>query len=184
MLIYHQGEIMKVLRKQKSSKECIVCGRDSLSSVRADFYDVEGEMVACVFTPKDNHQSYRNRMHGGMITAILDETLGRAIQWGDKDVWGVTMEITVKFRKPVPLNTELIAVGKIIKETGLAFVGASFIEDSLGNVLATATGKFMKLPPEKITEGGLTDEEWFYDQENPKTDIDIKNANYFDNIKI
>lgn len=170
---------MKVLRKQNNSSECIVCGKNSDASIKAEFYDVENGLVVCVFNPKDKHQSYRNRMHGGLITAILDETIGRAIQYGDKDVWGVTMEISVKFRKPVPLNSDLICVAKIDKESSLGFLGSGFIEDKRGNLLATATAKYMKLPPDKIADGGMKDNEWFLDKDNLLEDIEIKNLDFF-----
>lgn len=170
---------MKVLRKQNNSNECIVCGKNSSASIGVDFYDVEGEIVVGVFTPKDIHQSYRNRMHGGMITAVLDETIGRAVQFGDKDIWGVTMDISVKFRKPVPLNSKLLVVGKIVKETSIGFTGVGFIEDEEGKLLASATARYVKLPPEKIAEGGMKDEEWFLTSDNILEDIEIKNLDFF-----
>jgi len=37
------------------------------------------------------HQGYPNHMHGGMISAVLDETLGRAVQIYDTGIWGVTI---------------------------------------------------------------------------------------------
>ena len=51
--------------------------------------------------------------------AILDEVIGRAVQHGCVNTWGVTIDINVKYRKPVPLNAELICVGKIVKESSL-----------------------------------------------------------------
>lgn len=73
-------------------------------------------MVA-LFTPKDEHQSYPGRLHGGVASAILDETIGRAIlNLYDVEIWGVTIELNVKFKKPIPLNQELKVVGRITSE--------------------------------------------------------------------
>jgi acyl-CoA thioesterase FadM len=34
----------------------------------------------------------------------------------DENIWGVTVELTLKYKKPVPLNEELRVVGRIIKD--------------------------------------------------------------------
>ena len=103
----------KVLKKQNNSDMCIVCGVENDASLKSVFYELEGGLIAGVTTPKDIHQSYPNRMHGGMISALLDETLGRAVQIGKPDIWAVTGELSVRFKKPVPLDKPVICVGKI-----------------------------------------------------------------------
>jgi acyl-coenzyme A thioesterase PaaI-like protein len=53
-------------------------------------------------------------MHGGIAAAILDETIGRSICNGkDEQIWGVTLELKTKFRKPIPLGRELKIVGHV-----------------------------------------------------------------------
>ncbi len=42
--------------------------------------------VLGVFTLREEHQSYPGRLHGGISTAILDETIGRAITIADPGV--------------------------------------------------------------------------------------------------
>jgi len=80
--------------------------------------------VLARFTGRDHHQGYPNRMHGGVIAAILDETIGRAIMArGTLRIWGVTKEIRVRYRQPVPLGIELTAVGRITAEDERIFEG-------------------------------------------------------------
>ena len=38
------------------------------------------------FTGQDVHQGYPGRMHGGVITGILDETIGRAVMFNGGEV--------------------------------------------------------------------------------------------------
>ena len=130
----------KVLKKQNNSDMCIVCGVENDASLKSVFYELEGGMIAGVTTPKDIHQSYPNRMHGGMISALLDETLGRAVQIGKPDIWAVTGELSVRFKKPVPLDKPVICVGKITKDTSRVYIAEGFIEDEEGNILATLQG--------------------------------------------
>jgi uncharacterized domain 1 len=131
-------------KKQNVSCDCFVCGINNPASLRAKFYEVEGNEVVAVFTLKDMHQSYPNRAHGGVIAAILDETIGRCMMVEDPGTWGVTVELELKYRKPVPLNEELKAVGRIVSNSKRVFEGEGEILLSDGQVAATAHGKYIK----------------------------------------
>src|SRR5512141_288441 len=106
-----------VIKKQPTSRMCFVCGESNPAGVHVRFYEMEDGSVQSRFTGADHHQVYPGRMHGGVITAILDETIGRAImiRYGE-DIGGVTAELTVRFLLPVPLGVELTAVGRITAE--------------------------------------------------------------------
>ena len=70
---------LKVVNKQTNSKYCFICGLDNESGVKAPFYNLEDDSVATLFEFKSNHQSYPGRTHGGVISAMLDELVGRAL---------------------------------------------------------------------------------------------------------
>lgn len=55
----------KVIKKQNSSKSCVVCGTANDLGLKTSFYEIEnGELVAICNT-KDWHKSYPGRVHGG-----------------------------------------------------------------------------------------------------------------------
>ena len=143
---------MKVLKKQTNSKMCIICGIENTLGLQASFYEMEDKTVISIFDYKDIHQSYPGRAHGGMITCMLDEIIGRAIWIDEPNAWGVTISLNIKFRKPTPLNQKLKAVGKIIKNSNRIFVGTGELYDMDGNLLAEAEATYMKLPASKITD--------------------------------
>jgi acyl-coenzyme A thioesterase PaaI-like protein len=150
-----------VVRKQPNSKMCLVCGLKNDGGLKASFFEVAtGELVA-LFTPRDEHQSYPGRLHGGIITAILDETIGRAVMITcQEEIWGVTLEFTTRFRKPVPLGVELKVVGRIVKEEGRVFEGSGEILLPDGEVAATGTGKYLRLPIARIADFDVDAQEW------------------------
>jgi len=43
--------------------------------LKGSFYELENKELVCIFTPSEMHQSYPGRLHGGITTAILDETI-------------------------------------------------------------------------------------------------------------
>ncbi|MBE7076519.1 MAG: PaaI family thioesterase [Clostridiales bacterium] len=143
---------MKVLKKQNNSRDCLICGVDNPFGVKAQFYEVEDDSVVTIVKFRSEHQSYPGRTHGGMITALLDELVGRAIWITEPQTWGVTMTLSMKFRKPVPYDEKLRAVGRIVSKTSRTFSGEGKIFDMDGKLLAECTATYMKLPIDKIAD--------------------------------
>ena len=151
----------RVLRKQKNSKMCLVCGLKNPYGLRSFFYEMENGELMAVFTPMEEHQSYPGRLHGGIAAAILDETIGRAIMMKyEEDFWGVTIEFTSKYKKPVPLDEELRVIGRITKDTRRIFEGTGEIILQDGSMAVEGYGKYIKLPLSKIADFDPETQEW------------------------
>ena len=151
----------RVVRKQPNSRMCVVCGLRNPFGLRAQFYELETGEVLALFHPRDEHQSYPGRLHGGIATAILDETIGRVglIKYGE-DIWGVTVEFQARFRRPVPLAEEIRVIGRITADTRRTFTGTGEILLPDGRVAVEGMGKYIKLPIDKITDFDVDAEEW------------------------
>ena len=159
----------KVVDKKHNSNSCMVCGIKNEFSLGARFYQLDNQELVCTFQTKDCHQSYPGRLHGGIVAAVLDETIGRAIDAIEPGTWAVTVELNVKYKKPIPLNAELRAVGRILTNNRKLFEaeGEVLLED--GTVAATSWGKYMKMKDEAIAEETFSEKEWFVlDEDDPK----------------
>jgi acyl-coenzyme A thioesterase PaaI-like protein len=151
----------KVVRKQPNSKSCMVCGLKNPFGLKTSFYELEGNELVGLFKPAESHQSYPGRLHGGVSTAILDETVGRAVNCGKTEmVWGVTVEFTTQFKKPVPIGVELKVVGRIVSETSRTFEGTGEILLPDGTVAVTGTGRYLKLALNRIADFDAEEQEW------------------------
>ncbi|MBN1193125.1 MAG: PaaI family thioesterase, partial [Coriobacteriia bacterium] len=115
------------------------------------------------FTPREEHQGYPDRLHGGIASTILDETIGRAINISDPEAWGVTLELNVRYRKPVPLHGEVTARARITEDSGRMFRGTGEILLEDGSVAVEAHGRYLRLPIDRIAEGDF-EAEWFADE--------------------
>lgn len=155
---------MKVVRKQRNSKMCIMCGLDNEYGVRAPFYSMEDGSVVTRFSYRAQHQSYPGRVHGGLITAMLDEMGLRAL-WakeGGETTYGVTLSLETKYRLPVPYGEPLIGRGAVVRETGNFLTAECVIMDEAFRILANATVKYIKLTPQQIEAGVNEHEEMCY----------------------
>lgn len=166
----------KVLKKQNNSKMCFVCGMMNDFGLHAHFYETENNELVALIKPSDQHQGYPGRMHGGIAAAILDETIARSVCNGkNEQLWGVTLELKTRFRKPIPLEQELKIVGRVIREGNRTFEGTGEIFLPNGEIAVSAEGKYMKADINKIdTESRLSDDEWFlFDNPDDPTEIEI-----------
>lgn len=135
----------------------MICGLDNTFGVQAQFYELEDQRVCGLFQFKEEHQSYPGRVHGGMISAMLDELACRAFWVLEPKKLGVTLDLTTKYRKPVPYQTDLIGLGKIVKQTNRYFVAeCQILKDK--ELLAEGTIKYLLLPDEAITDASYEEE--------------------------
>jgi len=151
----------KVTKKQPNSKMCFVCGLKNIAGLQASFFETDGNNLIATFTPTEQHQSYPGRLHGGIASAILDETIGRAIMLGSEtEIWGITLNLTMKYCKPVPLNTRLTVVGRVEEQNSRFFSGSGEILLPDGEIAVSARGRYMKAPIEKIADFDFVNNEW------------------------
>ena len=150
-----------VIGKQPNSKMCLVCGLKNAMGLKAAFYELENNELMALCAPLEEHQSYPGRLHGGIVAALLDETIGRAILTKyDGDIWGVTLEVTIRYKKPIPLDEELRVIARITLERRRFFKGSGELLLPDGSIGAVGSGKYLKFPIEEIADFDFTDQEW------------------------
>lgn len=165
--------LKKVVKKHNNDTMCFVCGVDNEAGLKSAFYELEGGIFACIVTPKEIHQSYPGRVHGGVITAMLDETAGRAVNVTEPETWAVTGELTTRYKKPVPYGEKLLIIGKVIKNNRLFFDAEGYLVLPDGQIAATAKGRYVKMKISDITKG-LREDQWCvrnYDDDPEYIDI-------------
>lgn len=140
---------------------CLVCGLKNPYGLKAWFYELEGGELVATFTGREEHQGYPGRLHGGIATAILDEAIGRTIRAHHGDaLWGVTVEVAVRFKKPIPLGTKLTVRCRLTGEDSRFFEGTGEIMLPDGEIAATGKGKYIKLALERIADFNADEQEW------------------------
>jgi hypothetical protein len=51
------GTARRILSAQNVSRMCLVCGVENAFGLRARFFELEGDELLGVFTPREEHQS-------------------------------------------------------------------------------------------------------------------------------
>jgi len=152
---------LKVMKKQHNARMCFVCGLENAFGLQSRFYELENDELLAVFTPKQEHQGYPGRLHGGLAATILDETIGRAIMIRHADdIWGVTIDFSARYRKPAPLDEEIRVIARITNEGKRFFEGSGEIVLADGSVAIEGKGKYLRMPIDKIADFDTESDEW------------------------
>ena len=121
---------------------CFVCGEDNDIGLKAKFYFKDGKAITEYITRR-KFEGYQNVFHGGIISTRLDEVMIKALL--AQDIFTMSVEITVKFRKIVSIGEKLFFEGELDKQKGKLIFTKGLVKTKNGDIVASATGKYLKV---------------------------------------
>jgi len=120
---------------------CFVCGEHNPAGLRARFFEQNGEAVTEVVAAP-TFEGYKDIYHGGVISALLDEVMIKAIL--ARGIYAVTAEITVRYHRPVAIGEKLDFRGRILSKRRRLYETEGEVVGSDGGLCASATGKYVE----------------------------------------
>ena len=129
------------------SESCFVCGHVNPLGLKLRFFR-DGEEVVSDFVLPAEYRGFLDRTHGGIVSSLLDEAMGWATTLRCNR-FTYTVELKVRFKQPVPIQTPLQVRGGITKHTRRLTFSEARILSQDGTELAGAEGKFMQITGEE-----------------------------------
>ncbi len=151
-------------KRQPNSDYCFVCGRKNPRGLYMVFYDNEENEVCSEYTVPDTYQGYPGIVHGGVVAAMLDEVVGRVAMIGDHHRFMMSVKLQVKYRHPVPTETPLLIVGRILRLRGRLGRAVGEIRLPDGSVAAESEMTLVDVPAEIIDNANLAALGWYVDK--------------------
>jgi acyl-coenzyme A thioesterase PaaI-like protein len=148
------------VNKQPSSEMCFVCGLRSPVGLRLLFHDDGVSEVRADLTIPSAYQGYPGIAHGGIVAAILDETLGRVGLIGNPNRFTVTVRMEIKYRLPVPVETPLVVIGTATRPRGRLVQASGEVRLPDGRLAAEAEATLTDMPKELATPEQLAALGW------------------------
>lgn len=133
---YERRNIMELV----DNKYCFACGRDNPIGLKLKFTPTE-DGLAGEFIPEKEHQGFKDIVHGGIISTLLDE----AMAWLciHKGLFGITAKIETKFKKPALVGEKLKITADIIEIKGKIINTQAKILNSKKEIIAEGKGTFI-----------------------------------------
>ncbi len=126
-----------------SDDQCFVCGPANSHGLHADFIvDREEHRAHCTLPIPSRFQGWQGLVHGGILAALLDEAGIYACRATGEHF--VTAELTVKYKLPVPVETELLISAEVLEQKRKIYFVQARIEAG-GKVLAESTSRIFEI---------------------------------------
>ncbi len=84
-----------------------------------------------------------NLIHGGIVAAILDETMITVNKY--METVALTSELTIRYLQPAFINENLYIRGWYVKKSKHIIENRAEIENEMGKVVARAKGKYIEV---------------------------------------
>ena len=124
------------------TNRCFGCGAANPAGMKLAFdLDCDARRTRGSFVLGANYAGGGGFAHGGIIAVVLDEAMGKLSRLSDEHA--VTAEMSVEYKRPVPIDKTIHVEGWQEKEKGRNRFRTAEIRDAQGNLLARGTGRFV-----------------------------------------
>jgi uncharacterized protein (TIGR00369 family) len=145
-----RGPKNKMKIDPKPENPCFGCGGANARGMQLSFeQDDERQRIVGRFRLGEDYQGGSGFLHGGIIALLLDEVMSKASRFGGQHA--VTADLRVEYKRPIPVNTEIIVAGFITRREGRQMYHEGEIRNAAGDLLARGEGRFVIIDREKYT---------------------------------
>ena len=128
---------------------CFVCGNKNKIGLKVEFFFDKGKAKA-QYTPTPEFEGYKDILHGGILSALLDEVMIYSII--AQGIITVTVQMEIRFKKPAKIGETLFLEGWVSEDKGRILLTEGKIFKKDGTILAESKGKFFRAEGEMKKE--------------------------------
>jgi uncharacterized protein (TIGR00369 family) len=129
------------MTKFRDYPNCFICGKDNPIGLKIEFEMKDGKVTG-EYTPIRHFEGYKDILHGGIISSLLDEVMAYAVF--TQGLVAVTTHMEVTFRKAAKIGEKLLLEGCIADDRGRFIFVEGQITNQKGEIVATGKAKFFK----------------------------------------
>lgn len=132
------------MRELPHTASCFVCGERNGSGLKLRF-ETDGKIVHARFMPRAEHIGFKQTVHGGIIATVLDEIMVWACAVQTRR-FAYCAELNVRYLSPLRPGEETLANAELVENRrNKIFEAKGELRDSSGQILASATGKYLPI---------------------------------------
>lgn len=120
---------------------CFACGKDNPVGLHIDF-EFDGRVCSGEFTPNENHLSWEDTVHGGIIYSALDDVMGNVPYL--QGIKAHTGRCEIRYRQPLRKGETILLQGWTEKQKGrLMMLRGEARRRSDNQLIAECTASFL-----------------------------------------
>ncbi|NLH98037.1 MAG: PaaI family thioesterase [Chthonomonadales bacterium] len=139
-----------MIRRLPHSHRCFVCGDTNPAGLHVRF-ETDGNKVWTTLALGEPHMGYLGISHGGVLAAVLDETMG----WAPAVHTGrfcMAIELNLEYRKSVPIGEPVTVTGYMTDVSRRIWEGCGEIRGADGTLYVRGRGRFMPMSEQATDE--------------------------------
>jgi len=119
---------------------CVVCGKENPHGLKLSFSSVD-HVATAEWIPSAGWQSFQDTIHGGIISAVLDEAMSQSIILLHKEAF--TMDLQIRFHEKVRVGELLLVKGWVLNIRNRRIFAEATLTTPDGKAKARARGTFL-----------------------------------------
>jgi uncharacterized protein (TIGR00369 family) len=127
----------------RRDNRCFVCGQDNPHGLRLSFAYPEAGRAETDLVIPERFSGWERLTHGGLLATLLDEAMAHACI--SREGNAVTVELTVRFLKPVEVGQGVRVSGRVLEVKGRVMETEAEILGPQGQAVARARGRFLRM---------------------------------------
>jgi uncharacterized protein (TIGR00369 family) len=125
-------------------KICFGCGKENSIGLKLELeFDDDTKTAFGQYAAHELLEGPPNIIHGGIIAAILDETMITVNKY--MEIMAITSEITIRYLQPAFIKENLYIRGWYVKKSKRVVENRAEIENEMGKIVARAKGKYIEI---------------------------------------
>jgi uncharacterized protein (TIGR00369 family) len=122
---------------------CWICGEKNKGGLQLKFdLDKTAKTIQTSFVPTETYQGYDGIVHGGILSALLDEAMAKlAFELGYN---AVTAMLTIRFKNPARVREKLTIRGEITEANRRLILAKATIQRGDGTLIAEGDSKLVR----------------------------------------
>lgn len=121
---------------------CFVCGPDNPQGLHIGFRTVGEGAVEADWTPPAAVEGYAGYVHGGVVAAVLDEAMSKAV--AAVNATALTAHLEVRYRHPARTGERFRIEGRVSRRDKRRLFVRARLLDPQGQARAEATACFVR----------------------------------------
>lgn len=123
---------------------CFCCGPKNPIGLKLEFEETAEGGMRTIWTPRKEHQGFKDLVHGGLVATVLDEVMVRLLYL--RGIHAVTAGLETRLRRPLRWGTAYRFEGRIVQDRGRAVITeADAVEAGSGAEVAWAKATCMRV---------------------------------------
>jgi len=126
-----------------AQNRCFGCGPANPGGLKLEFLLAPDGSVVCPATVSNLFEGHPGFLHGGIIAALLDEAMSKAVR--ARGLTAMTRHLEIDYRRPVPSGAPIRIEGRVVRSEERKLWVEGQIFDSEETALAAGKGLFVAL---------------------------------------